>query len=273
MDVDVGDGLRLHVAASGNGPAVVLLHGFTGSTDTWNFLRPLLDERYRAVAVDLPGHGRSLSPPEASRYSLDRFAADLACVLAALDIERAAVLGYSLGGRAAIRFAIAQPHRTAGLILESTSPGISDPLERAARVKSDALLADLIERDGVEAFVSRWEKLPLWESQRTLPDAGRQALRDQRLSSDARGLANSLRGAGAGADANVLDESAAISVPALVIAGELDTRYVDLGRRLARSIPRAELQIIADSGHATHLEQPEVFAGLVAAFLAKIQAA
>lgn len=273
LDVDAGDDLRLHVVISGNGPALVLLHGFTGSSDTWNFLRPSLDSHYRVVALDLPGHGRSSSPESASRYSHERFADDLAGVLDSLDVERAAVLGYSMGGRAALRFAVAHPERTSALILESTSPGISERAEREERAASDAVLADFIEREGIEAFVSRWESLPLWETQRALPDAGRRMLRDQRLTNTPRGLANSLRGAGAGAGSDMLALAEGITSPALIIAGELDTKYVELGRRLARAIRRAQLEIIPGSGHATHLERPEAFTAAVAAFLATIEAA
>ena len=273
IDVDVGDDLRLHVVSSGKGPALVLLHGFTGSAETWDFLRPVLDDRYRVVAVDLPGHGRSSSPSEPARYSLDLFATDLALVFDSLEIGRAAVLGYSMGGRAALRFAIAHPGRISGLIVESTSSGISSDAEREERVTSDALLADLIEREGMEAFVSRWERLPLWQSQQALPDAGRRSLREQRLSNNPRGLANSLRGAGAGAHEDVLGAAATITAPVLIIAGELDAKYVSLGRGLARAIPAAEVQIIPSSGHAAHLEQPQAFVRSVAAFLAKIHLA
>ena len=273
LDIDVGDDLLLHVVESGKGPTLVLLHGFTGSSETWNYLRPSLDSFYRVIAVDLPGHGRSSSPESASRYSHDRFADDLAAVLDSLDIDRAAVLGYSMGGRAALRFAIAHPSRISALILESMSAGISDRAEREERSTNDRALAEFIEREGVEAFVSRWESLPLWESQRALPDASRKTLRDQRLTNTARGLANSLRGAGAGSSEHMLELAEEITSPALIIAGEVDTKYVDLGRRLARAIRLARLEIIPGAGHATHLERPEAFTASVAAFLATIEAA
>jgi 2-succinyl-6-hydroxy-2,4-cyclohexadiene-1-carboxylate synthase len=273
VDVDVGDDLRLHVASSGQGPALVMLHGFTGSATTWDFLRPVLEERHRLIAVDLPGHGRSSSPSDPGRYSLDRLAVDLSAILDSIEVERAAIMGYSMGGRAALRFAIARPNRISALILESTSPGLSDAAERDARATSDALLADAIERDGVEAFVSRWERLPLWQSQRAMPDAGRKALREQRLANNARGLANSLRGSGSGAYQDVLNVARGIASPALIIAGGLDTKYVELGRELAHAIPTATLQIVDNCGHAVHLEKPDVFAASIGSFLAAIPAA
>jgi 2-succinyl-6-hydroxy-2,4-cyclohexadiene-1-carboxylate synthase len=266
-DVDVGDGLRLHVARSGAGPPVVLLHGFTGSTDTWAPLRGPLGESHAVIAVDLPGHGRSTAPAKPARYGLGRFADDLARVRDTLAIDRVAVLGYSMGGRAALRFALRHSDRIAALVLESTSPGIVDPVHRAERVASDGALAESIERDGVRAFVERWEQLPLWESQRALPAATRALWRAQRMANTPHGLANSLRGAGAGVDEPVLDRLGTIVAPTLLLVGALDAPYLALGRVMEHALTNARLRAVPDAGHAVHLEQPDAFVRAVAAFL------
>lgn len=266
-EVDVGDGLRLHVAVSGGGPPLVLLHGFTGSTDTWAPLRAPFGAAHSVIALDLPGHGRSTAPADPRRYALDRFANDLARVLDALAVERVALLGYSMGGRAALRFALSHGDRVAALVLESTSPGISDPVRRNERLASDNALADAIERDGIHAFVERWEQLPLWESQRAMPDATRARLRAQRLANQPRGLANSLRGVGAGADLPVLDLLRAIRAPTLLIAGALDAPYVELGRLMETSLPDARMIVVPEAGHAVHLERPNAFAVATTVFL------
>lgn len=268
LDVDVGAGLRLHVARAGHGSPVVLLHGFTGSGETWAPLVAALAARHETLAVDLPGHGRSAAPADPARYTLARFADDLARLLDRLGIDAAAVLGYSLGGRAALRFALEHPARVAALVLESASPGIADAAERAARAAADRELADDIEREGVSAFVERWERLPLWASQAALPNEARARQRAQRLSNVPRGLANSLRGAGAGAEPPVIGRLAEQRAPALVVAGALDQKYVALGRLMAAAMPRARLAVVPDAGHAVHLERPDAFADLVTRFLA-----
>lgn len=272
-NVDAGDGLQLHVALSGGGPPLVLLHGFTGSTETWAPLRAPLGATHATIAIDLPGHGRSSAPDEPARYGLGRFADDLARVLDTLAAERVALLGYSMGGRAALRFALRHPDRVAALVLESTSPGIADPVRRADRLASDIAMADSIDRDGIHAFVERWERLPLWESQHALPDATRALLRAQREANQPGWLANSLRGAGVGADQPVLDRLSTIPAPALLIAGALDAPYVALGRLMERALPGARLTIVPDAGHAVHLEQPEAFAAAVIAFLRGVPSA
>ena len=269
-DVDVGDGLRLHVTCSGTGPPLALLHGFTGSGATWESLRGALDARHTIIAIDLPGHGRSAAPDDPARYALDRFADDLVTVLDALGMDRIALLGYSLGGRAALRFALRHPSRIAALIVESASPGIADAAERSSRRAADDALAETIERDGVESFVAWWERLPLWASQASLPEAARARLHGQRLDNRPRGLANSLRGAGAGVDPPVFDRLATLDVPALIIAGAVDEKYVAGGQQMATALRAAHLAIVPDVGHATHLERPDAFAALVSGFLDRV---
>ena len=267
MNVDAGDGLLLRVDTTGTGPPLLLLHGFTGSSANWTPLRAAFNVAHTTIAVDLPGHGRSSSPSDPMRYALARFADDVVRVLDALDLDRVALLGYSMGGRAALRIALAHPARVAALVLESASPGIENPVQRTERVAGDLALAMSIERDGVDAFVSRWEELPMWVSQRRLPTPVLEAQRAQRKASDPGGLANSLRGAGAGVDESVLHRLAGLIVPTLVVVGALDEPYVALGRSMQQVLPDARLTVVADAGHAVHLERPDALADTVLAFL------
>jgi 2-succinyl-6-hydroxy-2,4-cyclohexadiene-1-carboxylate synthase len=266
-EADVGDGLVLHAEIVGDGPPVVLLHGFTGSTASWTPLRAVLQATHRVVSVDLPGHGRSSTPTAPERLALPRLADDLARVLDLLGVARSAMLGYSLGGRAALHFAVRHPDRLTALVLESASPGIADPAERARRIASDGELASEIEREGIDAFVRRWESLAMWESQAGLPAHLRAALRAQRLANDPHALATSLRGAGAGATPALSAETLSIPVPTLLIAGSLDAKYLAIARHLAGVIPGARLAVVDGAGHAVHLERPDEFAVLVRDFL------
>ena len=192
------DGLGLHAEVAGDGPPIVLLHGFTGAADTWRGLIPALAADRTVIAPDLVGHGRSDAPADVERYRMARAAADLVALLRLLGHERAAWLGYSLGGRTALHVAARHPDAVTALVLEGASPGIADADERAARVEADEAMADRIERDGVEAFVDAWERVPLFASQLALPEATRAAIRATRTANTPTGLANSLRGMGAG---------------------------------------------------------------------------
>jgi 2-succinyl-6-hydroxy-2,4-cyclohexadiene-1-carboxylate synthase len=272
LEVDVGDGLTLHVESSGAGPAVLMLHGFTGSVTTWAPLRALLNTHFTTIAVDLPGHGQSGAPPDAARYSLARFADDLRQTLDTIGVERAAVLGYSLGARAALQFALAFPERTAALVLESGTPGIDDVAERDARVASDSELAATIERDGIVPFVDYWEKLPLWSSQASLSPAAATRLREQRLANNAEGLANCLRGAGTGTLPSVSERLSELAMPVLILAGAMDEKFAAVGTRMAGSITGSRLEIVEGAGHAVHLERPDDFSRLVSDFLNQMTA-
>lgn len=260
------NGLHLNVEVMGDGFPLLALHGFTGSAATWQPLAASWPQ-YRVIAVDLIGHGASNAPADESRYTMARCAADLAALLDALGVERAALLGYSMGGRVALHVALAAPERIAALVLESASPGIEDAGERAARVAADRALAGDIERDGIEAFVDRWEALPMWATQAALPEPVRQRLRAQRLCNSTAGLANSLRGMGAGAQEPLTARLGELRMPVLLIAGQQDAKYRTLACDMRERIRDAQIKIVDGAGHAAHLERPAAFAPLVKEFL------
>lgn len=262
------DGLALHVERAGAGPPVVLLHGFTGTGATWRPLVEALGGGFTTLAVDLVGHGASAAPAGVERYRMRRVVDDLAALLHALGFERAAWVGYSLGGRVALQVAVHRPELVSALVLEGASAGLATAPERAARVAADEALAGRIERDGVAAFVDDWQALPLWDSQQeTLTAAQRATLRAQRLAQRASGLANSLRGTGTGAQEWVGERLGAIAVPVLLTAGSLDAKFAGTAREMAERLPDATMRLIEGAGHAAHLERPEQFNTVVRAFL------
>ena len=259
------NGIELNVEVAGEGRPLLLLHGFTGDVSTWSFLAGL--EGVRRIAVDIIGHGDSDSPADPERYSMANAVPDLEAVLDACDVEKATVLGYSMGGRLALHFALDAPHRVETLILESASPGIEGQRERDARVEADNVLADRIERDGIEAFIDYWQSIPLFASQSRLPVDIFDAQRRRRLSQSTTGMANSLRGMGAGRQSYLRPRLGEIKAPTLLIAGALDDRYAGLAQSMATLVRDSRVEIIPEAGHAAHLEQPDVFIAAVERFL------
>ncbi len=262
------DGAELEVEATGRGPAVLALHGFTGTARTWVSLAAALLDQRRVIAPDLLGHGRSAAPADPARYALERQADDLAALLAALDAVPADVVGYSMGARLALVLALRHPSVVRGLILESPSAGVHDATERARRRAADEALAGQLERDGLASFVETWEAQPLFASQSALPDDLWARLRTERLAHDPRGLAASLRGAGQGVMVPLHDRLAVVDCPALVIAGALDAVGLKRAGEVAAGLPAARLEVVPDAGHAPHLEQPEAFLRLAGEHLA-----
>jgi 2-succinyl-6-hydroxy-2,4-cyclohexadiene-1-carboxylate synthase len=198
---------------------------------------------------------------------MERGVADLLALLDHLGLERTDLLGYSLGGRLALQFAVAAPDRLRRLVLESASPGLEGAAERRRRQADDAALADRIERDGLEAFVEFWERLPLFASQASLPDEARRRQRALRLQQRTNGLANSLRGMGTGAQPPLWSRLGTLPTPSLLVVGALDQKFLALGQQMAARLPDARLAVVPAAGHAVHLEQPAIFASLVAEFL------
>jgi 2-succinyl-6-hydroxy-2,4-cyclohexadiene-1-carboxylate synthase len=266
------NGLSYYIEKDGNGgPAVVMLHGFTGSRSTWLSLIPYLWPDHRPIAIDLIGHGRSASPASVERYAMDRAVDDLVEVVRSLGFERAVWMGYSLGGRTALQVAVRHPDAVSALILEGASPGLETEQERLDRIAADEKLAQLAERD-MEAFVDYWQSISLWDSQKeNLSEASKTALRQGRLAQRGVGMANSLRGMGTGSQTWVGDRLAEIRVPVLLTAGSLDTKYCGIAREMAAVIPDATLRLIEGAGHCAHLERPAEFNAVVLEFLREVR--
>jgi 2-succinyl-6-hydroxy-2,4-cyclohexadiene-1-carboxylate synthase len=238
---------------------LLLLHGFTGSGDSWASHIPAFAKQFSPITIDILGHGRSDSPQNHSRYTMPQVAANIIALLDEWQIDQAALLGYSMGGRLALYLACHYPTRFSQLILESSSPGLPTEAERAARRQRDEALADWIEANDIESFVARWEALPLWESQRQLSEEVRHRLRQQRLQNNPVGLANSLRGMGTGAQPSLWPLLPMLQLPTLLLAGELDGKFVAINEKMGALLPNGRLQIIPHAGHTIHLERPGLF--------------
>jgi len=232
--------------------SVVLLHGFTQTGASWAPLLPHLATT-SLIAPDLPGHG-----------SAGQVRTDLAATADQLVDEFAnpILVGYSMGGRLALHLALAEARRIEALVLESASPGLEADDERAARRAADDALAASIERDGVEAFLARWQETPVLASQRELRASLRREAAEERRGNRVAGLAASLRGMGTGAQLWLGDRLADLQVPVTCVAGSGDAKFAAIASNMTGRIPGASLEILP-AGHNVHLEHPEAFARLL----------
>ncbi len=259
--------IEYHVEVIGQGEPLLLLHGFTGCGANWREVATLLGDGFRVVMPDLLGHGESESPADVARFTIQSQAADLIALLDTLQIERAIVWGYSMGGRLALYSALHYPSRVKALVLESASPGLATESERAARRESDGLLAARLLREGVPVFVEYWESLGLWESQQRLPVEKREALHAQRLRNHAEGLAQSLKGMGTGEQPSLWENLADVKLPSLLMAGARDTKFVQIAKQMQARLPNVQLMLADDAGHAVHFEKPEWVVKVVSEWL------
>lgn len=257
------NGITFHVKTYGYGQPLLLLHGFSGSHHSFDAFIPQWSQHFHVIAIDLIGHGDSEAPADPARYTIEHAVKDLIAVLDLLKLKEVALLGYSMGGRLALSLAMLAPDRVSKLILESSSPGLAVKLEREERIQRDTILADQIEREGIEWFVSYWEELPLFRTMKNMPENIQRKLRQQRLSNKTYGLANSLRGMGTGAQPSWWEHLDQLQVPVHLIAGEEDIKFIEIARKMQRKLPHSQFTQIAGAGHITHLEQEQAFASIV----------
>jgi 2-succinyl-6-hydroxy-2,4-cyclohexadiene-1-carboxylate synthase len=251
----------------GAGPALLLVHGFTGCAAAWPPpVRSALERQFRVIAVDLPGHGASPPRVEPEDWALERVVAELCEVLDACGERRALWVGYSMGGRLALGAAVLHPQRVAALVLEGASPGLRTARERAERRAADEQLAAALERDGLQAFVAHWLAQPLFATQRALGPERLEAERRRRLRCSAPSLAACLRGLGSGAQPPLWEALGKVHAPALLLAGALDPKFCALARAMASQLTDARVCELPGCGHAAHLENPGAWAAEVTRF-------
>ncbi|MBC2297660.1 2-succinyl-6-hydroxy-2,4-cyclohexadiene-1-carboxylate synthase [Listeria welshimeri] len=244
---------------NGEKPVLLMLHGFTGSNKTFQESITHLEKHFSIVAPDLLGHGKTDSPDEIARYSIERIVEDLVTILQELKIMQCFVLGYSMGGRVATAFASAHPEMVRGLILVSSSPGLAQKDLQESRVQADNRLADMLESEGIRSFVDYWEKLALFASQEVLSDELKKRIRLERLAQNPNGLAMSLRGMGTGKQPSYWNHLADFTFPVLLMTGSLDEKFEKIAQEMQQLIPNSTHVTVQNAGHAVYLEQPNIF--------------
>lgn len=255
-----------HVEIEGKGEPLVFLHGFTGSSLSWQHLINVF-RHHQLIFIDILGHGKTDHPSDPARYKMEEVVWDIVEILNQLAIEKASIVGYSMGGRLALSLAALHRHRVQKLVLESSSPGLKTNEERDQRIKSDQVLANEIVAGGISSFVDKWEKIPLFSSQMTLSDEQKKKMRNQRLMNSEIGLANSLLGMGTGSQPSWWDELPNINIPTLLLCGEWDQKFCEIAKRMHELFPISVLKEINLAGHAIHVEQPRIFGKIVNEFL------
>ncbi len=262
------DRYPLHYELQGSGrdtdPALLFLHGFTGSGRDWTETVEALPDR-RCILVDLPGHGLSAGYPPIL-YPMPQAALALLAVLDALGIGQCVPVGYSMGARLALYVALTHPDRCRAVVLESGSPGLASEREREARREWDESKASELERRGLDAFLQDWYRQPLFHTIHR-NEARFDALMERRRRNDPGGLARSLRFMGTGSQPSLWPQLPRMPLPWLAVAGELDARYRKTMQDMVSLSENGRLVTIPDAGHNTHFENPEAFSRALREFL------
>jgi pimeloyl-ACP methyl ester carboxylesterase len=260
--------LAVAVGAAGSGPPVVLVHGLACGKRMWFHQFLALRSRFRVIAYDQRGHGLTDAPAVATEYSAGHLARDLEGVLDALKIERAAIVGFSLGGGPALALAATKPERVSRLVLADVGAGADDPVKTEWTARRwlkligqgavDELVCDMLRSELFKVYARRNARRRdhMAALIRATPIDGLRFMLSEVLAK--RKSLFRLTG--------VLKS---VRVPTLVVVGEQDYACSKAARLLAQTIPNAALKIIEGSGHMSPLEQPAAFNAALMDFLAE----
>ena len=246
---------------------LLALHGFIGSGADFQPVADHLQGAAEVVAPDLLGHGGSAAPEALPSYGLDAQLARLDALLGTLPPRPTVVMGYSMGGRLALHWALRCQGRLDGLVLIGATPGLRSDEERDARRGNDEALARGIEAHGVVAFLEDWYRLSIISTQDRIPGHYLETMRERRRHNRPQGLAQSLRAVGQGALDPLWDRLGELQVPTFLVTGAEDEKYARLAFWMNLALPRCWHQSIPAAGHSPHLEAPAVFARLLLGWL------
>lgn len=266
------DGVQLYYESTGTGQAVIFLHEFAGDHRTWEQQVRHFGRTYRCLVPAARGYPPSDVPSSASAYSQNRAVSDVVAILDDAGVDKAFVVGNSMGGFGALHFALQHPDRTLGSVVAGCGYGAKPELEEGFRAESEKV-AVAFDTEGSE-LMSRWYGVGPARVQYEAKDPRGHAEHVRVLAEhDPVGAAFTMRGVQKERPSlyRMQDELARCQVPVLVVAGDEDTGVLETDLMLKRTIPRCGLAILPKSGHVTNLEEPELFNLHVQRFLTAVE--
>jgi len=243
------DGVKIHYEVAGEGPTLLLTHGYSATGEMWRGQLPALSPYFQVITWDMRGHGASDYPQDQAAYSEEATVADMAALLDAVAAPRAIVGGLSLGGYMSLAFHRVHPQRTRALLIVDTGPGYKNDQARDGWNANAIRRAERLEADG------------LGDLSKASPEVRQARHRD------ATGLARAARGMLTQRDARVIEGLPGIAVPSIVIVGANDTPFLAASDYMAAKIPGAKKVVIENAGHSANIDQPEAFNAALLGFL------
>ena len=262
--------INLNYISAGNreNPALIFLHGFLGSAGDWQEIMSDFSEDYFCLAFDLPGHGNSFIPDEYSEFTLEKIASKIDSVLLSQQIDNPVYIGYSMGGRIALHIPAIIKSSCSGLIIESASPGIEDPVERKARLEKDFMVAEKLESINFEQFLLQWYNQPLFADLKKSPYFNK--IFKRRLKNNPVQLARAIRIMTVGKQKPLWKIFQSLDFPVLVISGSNDEKYTSYTKRISDLYLSVRTQIISGAGHVAHAEKPGEYIDIISQFISSL---
>jgi len=249
------DGVKIHYEVTGEGPALLLTHGYSATGEMWQGQLATLSPHFQVITWDMRGHGASDYPQDQAAYSEEATVADMAALLDAVGAEQAIIGGLSLGGYMSLAFHRAHPKRTRALLIIDTGPGYKNDQARDGWNANAIRRAERLEADGLGDLSKASAEV-------------RQARHR-----DATGLARAARGMLTQRDARVIESLPGVGVPSVVIVGAQDTPFLAASDYMAAKIPGAKKIVIEGAGHSVNIDKPEAFNAALMSFLREAELA
>jgi pimeloyl-ACP methyl ester carboxylesterase len=247
------DGVKIYYETHGEGPVILLSHGYSATSQMWRGQIEALSTKHQLVTWDMRGHGQSDYPEDQSAYSEEATVDDMAALLDHVGAKTAIVGGLSLGGYMSLAFHLKYPRRVAALLIIDTGPGYRKDEGRDGWNRNALKTAERFEREGLSQLQSGSRE------------------RSTATHRDAAGLAKAARGMLTQRDARVINSLSEIQVPSLVLVGDKDTPFLAAADYMAAKIPGAKKVVLANAGHASNIDQPAAFNDALVSFLAGVK--
>ncbi len=258
------NGIEMNYELSGEGSCLVLIHGYTDNLNLWYNQVPALSEHYRMLTYDVRGFGKT--EVREATYSMGLFAEDLRALLEALDIKSACVLGYSMGGRIALEFALTHPEMTAGLILANSGIGETPNPEMQDRRK---MMVEVLQQGDIEVIAELMTEASFSPGLKERNPSAYEKYKAIKMQNDPSEYLAVMQAIVAAIDSPA--DFGSLTCPTLIIAGDRDGFMdVSVGEAMREAIPDAEMEVLP-TGHAAAIEEPEAFNRIVLRFLDRLK--
>ena len=250
---------------------ILFLHGFTGCAEDWLPTIDLLPNTYNYICLDIIGHGKSDHPVIPEFYKTESIIEQIKTVKERIIKNSKIILvGYSMGGRAALSYSVKYPEDIKGLVLESASAGIKNESERNKRYEEDLKLIEFISSHTMEEFIDFWQDQEMFDTQRRFSNDKLKRLKKTKYNNSKIGLINLLKGFSTGIMPPLHDKLKTLPIKVILISGELDTKYTFINSKIVRGFQKAKHKVVKNAGHNTHLEEPKRFIEIITNYFNQI---
>jgi pimeloyl-ACP methyl ester carboxylesterase len=269
--VTTSDGVNLHVESTGSGPAILFIHEFAADHRTWAEQVKDLSSNFRCIVYSARGYPPSAVPPRQESYSYLHAADDAVAVLDGLGVDKAHIVGLSMGGFCALQLGIRYPDRLLSLLVSSAGSG-ANPANRAAFIEETNDVAAAFRTKGSVSVASKFGYGPSRIQLKRKDEAAWNEFVRQLGEHSSEGMALTIVGVQQSRPSlwEILDDLRSITTPTLVLNGDEDEACLEPGLLLKRSIASAAYQVVPNSGHALNLEDPQLYNDVIRSFIGTV---